>query len=488
MEGELATGHTFAVFAGTEARYARQVAIKVITPPLAAQNPTRVARVLRAARLAATLDHPHIVPVYRVAAGDRLAWFVTQRQPGSLLDLLARDEPVPVLLALQIAGQAAAALALAHARRVLHGDLTPAVVMLDEHGAVKIRDFGIAPAADLKRPGSTPGYDPDYLAPERLAGGTAPSPRADQYALGVIVYQLLTGSLPFPPAASELLRVDRAALPVPNLLAVRPDVPAALAVAIERALAPHPEDRFPDMDAMARALSGRAARPEADAPAAVRPRPAAAPRATRPAAEHNLLRPEGRAPRRGHRLQPATAFAVLTTGLVGLWLYLANAGARETESPRIEVPPADTWSQQHRTFAATPADEQAAATPAARDDSAREIATPPRRRDAAPQPSRPPARTPQRTARRAAEPQPPTAAPVSSVGYVTVGSVPQGAIFINGRLMPSNPVVAYPVPIGSVRLRFEAPDANGATLERELTVNVGPSDTLNLGRVRLGSP
>jgi hypothetical protein len=74
------------------------------------------------------------------------------------------------------------------------------------------------------------------------------------------------------------------------------------------------------------------------------------------------------------------------------------------------------------------------------------------------------------------------------VGYLTVGSVPQGAIFVNGRLMPSNPVVALPVTAGPVRLRFEASDGSGRVLEREMLINLGPGDSLNLGRVRLDRP
>jgi hypothetical protein len=189
-------------------------------------------------------------------------------------------------------------------------------------------------------------------------------------------------------------------------------------------------------------------------------------------------------------MSQAAAFAVMSIGLVGLWLYIANAGAREPEPTRIRIDStAESFPAQLRTFAATaPVDSAVAGPePAPAPRSARPSRPDARARDTARRTN--PSRTATRSqpARPAPPPSPPRA-PVSATGYVTVGSVPQGAIYINGRLMPSNPVYAYPVSAGPVRLRFEASDGNGGIVEREMVVNLGPADTLNLGRVRLERP
>jgi serine/threonine protein kinase len=205
-------------------------------------------RFLREATAASRLQHPDIVTVHGAGEHDGLGFIVMELVAGSDLARYTRQArllPEPVVL--RIVARVADALAYAHAAGVVHRDVKPANVMvhLPTH-QVKVTDFGIARLADSERTrtGLTFGT-PAFMAPEQLAGAPADG-RSDLYSLGVMLFQLLTGRLPYDaPSMGELLRAIAGSAPL-DLRVVRPELPAALAEVVALAIEKRPESRYAD--------------------------------------------------------------------------------------------------------------------------------------------------------------------------------------------------------------------------------------------------
>jgi eukaryotic-like serine/threonine-protein kinase len=198
---------------------------------------------LQAAALAASLQHPHIVRVWGAGVEGPLAWLAMEPLHGG--DLQAHvAAPVPPARALGWAHELALALAHAHRHGVVHRDLKPGNVLLDAEGRhVKLADFGLARSAAALHTGTgiVPGT-PHYMAPELLAGNV-PSAASDLYALGVLLFELLTGQRPHAATSlGELLR-QVAQQPPPELLALQPALPAAVGDLVRRLLAKAPRER-----------------------------------------------------------------------------------------------------------------------------------------------------------------------------------------------------------------------------------------------------
>ncbi len=210
---------------------------------------------LQAAALARSLRHPHIVEVLDAGIEGPLAWLSMEALPGG--DLLPFTAAAPRPTAVQVLGWAhELALALSHAHRhgVVHRDLKPGNVLLDAAGHVKLADFGLARSAGAMHTGTgiVPGT-PVYMAPELLAGAV-PSAASDLYALGVLLFELLTGRRPHAaPTMGALLR-QVAQQPPPDLLALRPGLPAPLATLVARLLAKQPRERCADAAGLAAEL------------------------------------------------------------------------------------------------------------------------------------------------------------------------------------------------------------------------------------------
>lgn len=231
-----------------------ELALKV-TPLSPAGSPQAADGFLRAAGLARSLGHPHIVRVFDAGVEGTLAWLSMEYLPGGDLErhLLASALP-PVARALGWASELALALAHAHRHGVVHRDLKPGNVLLDASGHAKLADFGLARGIDALHTGTgvVPGT-PFYMAPELLAGNV-PSAASDLYALGVLLFELLTGQRPHMAATmGELLR-RVAQEPPPALATLRPDLPPALGVLLDRLLAKLPRERATDGDAVAAQL------------------------------------------------------------------------------------------------------------------------------------------------------------------------------------------------------------------------------------------
>ena len=259
IEREIARGGMGVVYLATEIQLRRRVAIKVL-PPTLTFGALANERFRREARTAAALDHPNIIPIYRVSGGGELLWYSMKLLEGDSLDSVLKergrldlDDTIAILT------QVAEALDYAHQRGVVHRDVKPGNIVLDERSRVTVTDFGIAKEiqeASLSGSGHLLG-SPYYMAPEQYVGGEVHG-AADQYALGVVAFQCLTGRVPFQGSTAYELLNKHVSEPPPSLAEQRPDLPDHAAAAIARALAKAPEDRFATTLGFVEALAGRA--------------------------------------------------------------------------------------------------------------------------------------------------------------------------------------------------------------------------------------
>ena len=249
------------VRAGRDLRLQRDVAIKVLGPEVAARANIRE-RFEAEARAAARLSHPNIVLVYDSGEHEGVPYLVMERLPGgTLADELARG-PLPPERVRSLGVQVLAALGAAHAAGIVHRDVKPGNVLLTPDGQVKVGDFGIAKTVDggdLTTTGMLLGT-PAYLSPEQLAGERA-TPASDIYAVGVMLYEALTGAKPYTgPSPLALARAVEAGRP-PPIRSLRPDAPSDLVTTIERAMEKDPSRRFASAGAMAAALTATSPAP-----------------------------------------------------------------------------------------------------------------------------------------------------------------------------------------------------------------------------------
>ena len=245
IRGELGRGGMATVYLAHDLALDRKVAIKVMSPALAMGD--GIERFKREARTAASLSHPNIIPVFGVYHTEDLLYFVMKYVEGRPLDGIIRELgalPIPMVQA--ILGQVASAFGYAHRHGVIHRDIKPANILIDDEGWAVVTDFGIAKVSDSKgltMTGLSVGT-PTYMSPEQVAGDGV-TPASDQYALGVLAYEMLTGKPPFQGANSMAMMYAHVHHPPPPLEAARPDCPAALRDAVMRMLAKDPAERWP---------------------------------------------------------------------------------------------------------------------------------------------------------------------------------------------------------------------------------------------------
>jgi serine/threonine protein kinase len=240
-------------------RLERQVAVKLLAEHLA-DDSQFISRFRREALAAAQLVHPNIVQVFDYGLDEPSGryYIVMEYIRGrSGAEILREETRLGVADTLELVDGACAGLAHAHRMGVIHRDVKPGNILRSDEGAVKLADFGIAKAlaaqtSQITQAGSVLGTAA-YLAPEQATGGEV-GPPADLYGLGVVTYQLLAGRLPYDAASLTALALAQQRQRPPRLDELTQDVPAALALAVQRALAIDPRDRYASADEMHAAL------------------------------------------------------------------------------------------------------------------------------------------------------------------------------------------------------------------------------------------
>ncbi|MBS0437220.1 MAG: serine/threonine protein kinase [Proteobacteria bacterium] len=271
IESEIGRGSMGAVYLGRDPQIGRQVAIKTLAlgREFGADKLVEAReRFFREAETAGRLQHPDIVTIFDAGEAGELAWIAMEYvKGGDLQRFTVPGRLLPVPQALEIVARVAEALSYAHSRGVVHRDIKPANVMVDTEGSsVKVMDFGVARVDDASRTrtGIVLGT-PSFMSPEQMSGRRTDG-RSDLYSLGVMLFQLLTGTLPFEGGSmAELMRriVNE---PAPDVRALRPELPQALADVVALALEKRPEVRYADGVQMAQDLRAVAAAMLAPAP------------------------------------------------------------------------------------------------------------------------------------------------------------------------------------------------------------------------------
>jgi len=258
------TGGMSSVYRAQDSLLERHVALKVMHEQLLSEG-DHVERFRREARLAAQLSHPNIVTVIDRGEQESRQFIVFEYVEGeNLKALIEREAPLPEKAAIELALQIADGLAFAHAHGLVHRDVKPQNVLLTEDGRAKVTDFGIARSIDVHRgltqTGTVMGTS-DYISPEQARGGNVDA-CTDIYSLGAVLYELLTGEVPFPGDNFVSIAMRHINEPPPSVRQRRQELSPRVDAAIRRAMAKDPDDRFPSMEAFAAELRACLAEPD----------------------------------------------------------------------------------------------------------------------------------------------------------------------------------------------------------------------------------
>ena len=247
IEREVGEGGMAVVYLAHDVKHDRRVAIKVLKPEIAAA--LGLSRFLREIRIAARLQHPHILPLYDSGEGNGVVFYVMPYVEGeSLKARLEREKQLPVEDALRITREIAEALGHAHSHGVVHRDVKPANILLIGGNAV-VADFGVARALsaasseELTSAGVAVGT-PAYMSPEQASGSGEVDGRSDVYGLGCVLYEMLAGEPPFAGTNAQSVMAKHATAPVPSVRVVRNSVPEFVDAVATKALAKTAADRF----------------------------------------------------------------------------------------------------------------------------------------------------------------------------------------------------------------------------------------------------
>jgi serine/threonine-protein kinase len=247
LETRIGSGGMSTVYRALDETLQRQVAIKLLNREVSSDS-DELERFRREARAVAQLSHPHIVGVIDAGEDDGRPYIVFEYIDGETLkERIRRMGRLPVTEAVAYAIEIARALGAAHARHIIHRDVKPQNVLIDEEGSAKVTDFGIARTLDeegLTADGRVIGTT-DYVSPEQALGQRVTG-QSDLYSLGMVTYEMLSGEVPFRGDNQVAVAMKHVREPLPDIQRKRPEVSAALAAVIERATCKRPSDRYGD--------------------------------------------------------------------------------------------------------------------------------------------------------------------------------------------------------------------------------------------------
>lgn len=436
VTGELARGGMAIVYRATEVALRRSIALKILRPDIGL-SAGAAERFRREAQTVASLDHPNIIPVYRVGQLGGLFHIAMKFIEGRSLDqILDTQGALPVPVALTVLREAARGLAFANERGIVHRDVKAANILIDSDGRVVVSDFGVALRASdvtLTAAGTLIGT-PAYMSPEQCSGLRA-GPQSDQYSLAVVAFQMLAGTTPFASDTLAGIIQHHFFTPPPDLRVAREDIPPALFDVVARALHKNATQRFDTTTDMLAALEAIPL-PAADQRASQRAlrdlaRGAAAPRITTgvlpPLPDMPTLAVRPPLVSRATRTVRAVGYAAALVVVLGM-IWFATRTSASPAQPAVAPPPASL---------------PAPVTPVA------------------------------------ARPAPPA---TGKLRILT--NPPSAAILVDGRRVGIGSVVDLRIPVGPRRVRVEA--AGYQAWDTTIVIQAGITHTL--GRVALRVP
>ena len=242
---EIGRGGMATVYLARDPNFQREVAIKVL-PHEALHDSSLYQRFQREARTIASLEHPAIVPVYDFGEEDGQPFLVMRYLSGGSLSAKIKAGPLPIAEAAKVLLRIGDALDAAHAKGIVHRDLKPANILFDQYGNAYLSDFGIAQLSEATSPltGSAILGTPAYMSPEQIRGDGKVDGRADIYALGIVLFEMLTGKTPFKADTPAQMMMMHLANPTPRLPEEKSDLPDTINGVLIRAMAKDPDLRF----------------------------------------------------------------------------------------------------------------------------------------------------------------------------------------------------------------------------------------------------
>jgi serine/threonine-protein kinase len=247
LEARIGAGGMSTVYRALDVTLERQVAVKLMNREVASDS-DQLERFRREARAVAQLSHPHIVGVIDAGEDDSRPYIVLEYVEGETLkDRIRRMGRLPIPEAVAYAIEIARALGAAHSRHIVHRDVKPQNVLIDEEGSAKVTDFGIARTLEedgLTADGRVLGTT-DYVSPEQALGQHV-NGQSDLYSLGIVLYEMLTGEVPFKGENQVAVAMKHVREELPDVQLKRPEISAALAQVLDTATAKHQEDRYAD--------------------------------------------------------------------------------------------------------------------------------------------------------------------------------------------------------------------------------------------------